>query len=246
MTTEKEVTARAQLRQWVSAQCSGRSQIGIPELCDEAVDHFTQDKPFVRTFLNEALRPMVYTVVQQVVSSSREYVVLGDEVVTQAVVRARSRPLLGRFNKWMEHAGDRHYRFMDLTKEQVLMAIDERKKRVAGEITIIALEEHIAAKLESGERVRDRFTPEGLEQLMNEYSVKVGEMGGSIRNELILEVPGDASGQGSPYGRDPEGSEGDRGLVTSEGRRDRRRRSAPDDVPDAVGTGAALGDGADL
>jgi hypothetical protein len=239
MTEEKELTARAQLRQWVMQQVNGKAQLEIPELCDEAVDHFSKDRPFVRTFLNEAMRPMVYQVVQQVVSASREYVVLGDEVVSQAVVRARSKPLLGRFTKWMEHAGDRHYRFMDLTREQVVLAIEERKKRVSGELTVIALEEHVMTKLQPGERVRDRFTAEGLEQLMNEYAEKLGEFGGNLRNGLILEVSGDVETARPLDGGNPEGPEGNRGLATVKGRGNGRRRGKADDVPDSLGNGSA-------
>jgi hypothetical protein len=157
MTTEtvETVTARGRMRALVESMVEGRPEISLVEVANDARARLEADPQFVAAFLSEYLPSAVYDVVQRMVAEQRQpkYRRKGEEV-------RRS-----RFMDWYEHAGDRNVRVLDMTREDLRLAAEEREMRGATEYRIAALWRRIAGKLKSGQTVGDRYTAEEIESM---------------------------------------------------------------------------------
>lgn len=165
-TTAQETTYRQVLRQWIKQQVDGSSEVNLPDLTASAVEHFSSDKAFLKAFLTESLRPLVYEQARLVLQGTRgAVVVLGDEIVTKEILAERAQRLQSRWSRWMEHVGDRHVNLMAMTKDDLLTAALERRQRAETEIEIARLWEVLANKLKKNETVGQRFTAEEIERM---------------------------------------------------------------------------------
>lgn len=167
-----EKSTRQQVAEWVRAQMEGQEAVSLPDLVNDAVAHFEPQRSFVRQFLAESLRPIIYDLASTVAKQSRRnFVVAGDELVTREELTERSNKRASRWESWLEHVGGKHVRLLDMTREELILAADIRRGRADSELRIAHLWDALAAKLEGGQRVRDRFTPaeiETMRRLMNE------------------------------------------------------------------------------
>lgn len=161
MTTE--ISSRSKVRQWVRESIEGREEVRIPDLVNEAVKVFNKDRKFLTALANETLRDMVYELARTAVGNSR-LITLGDEAVNLEGVKRRARTH-SVFASWLEHAGDHHVRLLDMTREDLLVAADEREKRGQHEVRLAALWRTIANGLEGGQTVGSKYTAEEIEDM---------------------------------------------------------------------------------
>ena len=132
-----------EVREWVTAQVEDRESVALPELAHEAVEYFSQDEGFVRDILAEVLEPACYKIASYVLSNGRPshgVVLLGDDLVSREQFDKEASALQKRFAKWWEHAGDRHYHFMKMNKEQLRLAAEERENRARTEYFVATFE----------------------------------------------------------------------------------------------------------
>lgn len=158
-------TARQQVYAWVRGQMGGQASFSLPELTDRMVAHFSTDKDFIAAWLGETLRPIAYDAVQRVCATTRAYVVIADEAVPHAEAVRAIRERRPRWQAFMEHAGDRHVRLLDMTRRDLLLAADEREKRGAVEMRFAALWRHLAQQMTDTETVGQHFNETQIEEI---------------------------------------------------------------------------------
>ncbi len=164
MTEPKEKSANSRVREWVREAIATREDFNIPVLVDECIADLGGDASFVRTLLQENLKPLVYSVIQMQVGQSRHLVALGDDVVQKGEVAKRA-TRISAFASWLEHAGDRHVQLLEMTREDLLIAAAEREQRGQHELGIAKLWRSLANKLEGGQKVSEVFSAEEIEKL---------------------------------------------------------------------------------
>lgn len=158
-------SARARIREVVKLRIEGADEISIPALTDSLVALLQGDAEFMREFVSTALRSEVYTHVSNAIAASRQLTQIGDEAITAEAMTKRAERFATRFMGWFEHSGERHVNLMDMTREDLLVAASERRKRGNREYKIAALWTQIADGLEGGQKVQERFTAEEIEGL---------------------------------------------------------------------------------
>lgn len=166
--TVEVASTRRQLRDWVKEQIAGKTEVHSPTVADAAVLHFSDDREFIVAFLNEMLRPMIYQTVVQVMKATRgagDVIVLGDDVVTRDVATERARTMRNKWTGWLERSGTRHVRLMEMRRDDLLLAADEREKRGATEYELAALWRALAERLEGNEKVAERFSADEIERV---------------------------------------------------------------------------------
>lgn len=159
----KESSPRAQVAGWVRERVKGGSEFSLPDLRDDAREHFGKDRAFMRALLNDFLGTVFYDVVQGVVGQTRGLVMLGDTVTSEEAFRERAQRRASKWAKWIEHCNGRHISLMEMTREDLIAAAAEREGRAAVELRIAALWRALAERLEGDQAVRERFTPQEIE-----------------------------------------------------------------------------------
>lgn len=166
--TADVLTPRAQLAQWIRAEIDGKSTVELPALADAAVEAFATDQQFVRDFMAEMMRPMVYEVAKQVMKSTRpkgDIIDLGDKLMERSEFKEQSKKAGARWRTWLEHSGTKHIRLMEMTRADLKAAADERRKRGDAEYELANLWDALAERLEGNERVSERFTADEIERV---------------------------------------------------------------------------------
>ena len=166
---QQKLSHQAQVRLWIKGQVDGAPAVRLPDLTDRAVEHFSKQKPFIRSFLAEQLRPIVYEQARIVLQDTRRDgapILLGDELVNREEFKRRATAIASKWSQWIEHSGDRHIRLLDMTRADLLAAAEERYQRGQREMGLARLWRKLAAGLGDGEVVRERFTPEQIEEVL--------------------------------------------------------------------------------
>lgn len=159
-------TARAAIAGWLRLQLAGATEVRLPDLTNEAVEFVASDRKLLRSFLGEMLRPIVYDCAQRIVGKDREgFIVLGDVLLRRGEFETRAHTLGSRWTRWLEHVGDRHINIMAMTRQDLLIAAEERERRAAADTGVAQLWRAIADRLKKGQTVGDRFKPADLDAL---------------------------------------------------------------------------------
>lgn len=163
-----EMTTRALATAWARDQIKERSAVNTAELTDIAVDHFANDAKFVKAFMQEMFRPMMREIVVSVMKSTRgasNIVVLGDDVMTKDESKRLASKMANRWTNWLEHVGEQHVRVFDMTKTDLKIAANERRRRGSVEYELADLWDALAERLEGNERVGERFSAHEIERV---------------------------------------------------------------------------------
>lgn len=171
---QKQPSARSRLRAFIREQIKGKSEVSLVDVAERAVKFVTQDRALLKAVLLELLKPMIYEEARLVVAVSREtpkagadpsnnLVQLGDEVVSRNVLRQRADKMSRKWMEFVEHAGDRHVRLLDMTADDLLQAEAERRRRGDAEHEYADLWAKLRSRLESGQTVRNVWSAEEIE-----------------------------------------------------------------------------------
>jgi NAD-dependent oxidoreductase involved in siderophore biosynthesis len=140
--------------------------VSIPAIRDAVVEEMLTDTVNLQRWLEESLGPVVYSTVQSRVANTRRGIVeFGDYVMPVADVKAIAKKNAPKWMGWLEHSGNRHIRLMDMQRTDLVQASNERRARGMVELRYAALWDEMAARLGPGQRVRDIFSPEQIEEL---------------------------------------------------------------------------------
>lgn len=175
--SDKQPSARAQLRTWIRAQIDGQSEVSLPDLTTSAVEWVSskENRSLAQALLAEFLRPWVYEEALRVVSESRaeartnpstaphQLIQLGDTIVSRSAVTRRAATLERYWLGFREHAGDRHVLLMDMTSADLALAEAERRKRADTDTEHADLWAKLRTRLENGQRVRDVWSAQEIE-----------------------------------------------------------------------------------
>lgn len=170
---------RLSVRKFIRDEIKGKSEVSLTKLTNRTVRFVAKDKPLLRAFLLEMLRPMVYEEAQRVIARSRNttgglkdeasgrpmnnLVQLGDEIVSRGVIRERSLKMSKNWVKFEEHAGARHILLLDMTSEDLVAAEAERRRRGDTEHEYADLWAKLRARMETGQIVRNVWSPAEIE-----------------------------------------------------------------------------------
>lgn len=175
--TQDELKAREVLREWFRTRIASQERFSLPELVTEAIEHFGEDARFLRALFQESLRMIVYDIGSGVVKGTRDVLLFKDG---EAVNLARTTPGEAKqersrsvFATWVEHAGENHVRLLDMNKQELLQAAQERFRRAQEENTRGSFLMELRKGLKgSKERVRDRYQETDLEKLWGRLTSK--------------------------------------------------------------------------
>lgn len=165
----QELTARAEVRQWMKAQIEGAGEVSLPELTNAALDRFAKDPAFLPRFFAETGRDVFYDIAQTVCASTRHAVVLGDVVTSRESVAKKART---KWAAWLEHAGDRHVHLLSMTREDLDLAIAERNQRIDHEVSVVSLLTELRKKVRANKTVADVFSVEEIDALYKKLQVQ--------------------------------------------------------------------------
>lgn len=159
-TETKPTSWRQVAREVIRDLIDDADEVSLSEVTERALSQFHGDDEFARLVI-EDIRPLLYSMVQEVVAATREVRFAG---VTFARKTKAGGEQVSVFARWMEHAGDRHYLLLDMTKDQVMAAAAERKGREEYQGKRRMLLEQLASTMKPNERVRERWTTLEIEQ----------------------------------------------------------------------------------
>jgi hypothetical protein len=170
MSEDPELTGQRMITRWVYARLTAEAlaatdEINVPALADEGAKHFLEDEAFLDGPIQDLIRSWVYTAVAQRVAKTRGIVRLGDTVTTVEGAKRAVRAKSNRLWRLFEHVSNKHVRLPEMTREDLLAAAIERRKRGSAEYFYADLWETLAEKLEGGQRVRERFTADEVHEI---------------------------------------------------------------------------------
>ena len=160
-----EQTATEQMRAWVDERVADESVVQIPAIVEEALTYLKRRKPLHDRLVDELFRNTLYELVKQTVRSTRRSYGDGGSAMSDEVLEDRAEHFASRFLGWYERSGDQHVRLLDMTREDLQLAAAERRDRGTHEYQLATLWERLAADLEGGQVVRERFTANEVEAL---------------------------------------------------------------------------------
>jgi hypothetical protein len=163
-----DLSARAQVRAWIAQQIAGQSEVKVPELRAQVVEHFKGNASVMERLLAETLSGMIYELARAEISATRgkaNVIDHGDTVTTIDEVKGKAIKLRHKWDLFREYAGDRHVRLMDMTPADLQLAEQTRQARGDIEHEFAELWRRLRQPLEEGEAVGDRFTVEDIENI---------------------------------------------------------------------------------
>jgi hypothetical protein len=131
------------------------------------------DTDWVEDMLDESLNPVLYDLATNAVHGTRQgiFLVVGDEIMRRDEFRRRARGQASRWMGWMEHVGDRFIRLGDMTRRDLLLAAQERRRRADREYKIADLWEKLAAGLAEEQRVGEVYTIDQIQEVAEAISI---------------------------------------------------------------------------
>lgn len=164
--------AEALARTLVRARLEVDGYVKLPDVTRELVEHYLQDPDWLRRYLTEALRPLLYDVAQGVVKRTRGHIVFHEEVVKAQALgeRVRKNP---KFSLWTERVLDRHKRLFEMSREDLIVAAEEREKRGGIEIKTAVFFREIAKPMQSTDRVGNLWDDASLSELSKRLAITI-------------------------------------------------------------------------
>lgn len=158
-------STRARVRSWVLAKVKKEAEVEIPELAREAIQYFSKDADFKQSLFEESLYSMVYDLAQGAVSSTR--ISNPPEIEGE---QGDGAPPVSVFYRWFEHCGTRHVAVLNMSRDDLKLAEQERRERGDKEIAIANLWKYVREHMKSSdEQVSDRFSSAQLEVLHRRF-----------------------------------------------------------------------------
>lgn len=161
-------TPTSQVRDWIYQEIEGQNTVKLPDLANAAVVHFSKDPVFVHGFLETHLRPIIYDLAQKAMAATRgkqNVINVNDTLVTKEGIIAGAQKLQSKWERWLEHVGDRHVRLTEMKRADLLAAAELREQRAGTDMAIAKLWRALAERMEVDQTVGELFTPEQIEKV---------------------------------------------------------------------------------
>ncbi len=163
---------RAEIRTWIDDQLAGEDEVEIPALALKCARHFQRDATFTEQFLKDNMQPLIYEIARRQIGElrGRAAITLGDTVMSTEAMDRQAERLAQKWHGWFEHVDGRSVRFMEMSKADVRVAIEQRRTRAAGDTVVADLLTAIDAKLKDGQKVKDVFGTDEVERILQEVA----------------------------------------------------------------------------
>ena len=166
------------IRDWWRQQLEGKEEIDLDALTDAALAELRKDSGFLDAVLDTVVRDIVRDTGSRVIAKRPGMVATnGHRHVTRAVLIAEieaeiaERPLA--FLQEQDRAG-RPRNLLDMTYEQVIAAAQDRYDAGRDNLRRAALYKMLAEEMQTGQRVRDRWTDEEIARMYDQVDIKFG------------------------------------------------------------------------
>lgn len=165
-------SSAGRVRQWIRTRLVGCTEIHLPTLHEETVQWVLGQRGLTESLLRELMRDLVYDIVQRLVATTRKDLVFMGEDLREKEPMIQRAAL--KWARWLEHTQTKHVIAMEMTRQDCLEAAAQRFLQAERGLALGHLWAYIGEHLQDGERVRDRYTPEDVEQLFQ--SAQSGNM----------------------------------------------------------------------
>ena len=153
------------LRDWVTKRVKDSERVSLPDLADAGVKQFRGEQAIMAALAESKLREIVYAVAAQVAAEGRHVVALGDQLVSREEFKAQAATVGNRWRTWLEHVGDTHVALLSMTRNDVQVAVAERRQRASGEMMRADFLEHLGKKLTGDKKIGDVWASADIEAL---------------------------------------------------------------------------------
>ena len=167
--TEAQASIHEEVREWFTAQITGKKAIRLPALAAAAVKHFGRNLDFLRRFADAYLYAVLYEAGLKFLSQHRGPLSLA---FTGGKLGAVAESIWGRWESHLEHAGDQYIPLPELTRSLARVAIAERQARADVEGRMAAFLERLTVPLKRNQRVRDYWQPAQIQEVYDEVNGK--------------------------------------------------------------------------
>lgn len=188
-------SVRETIREWLEGEVEDCEVFDLPDAASRGFAALRQDKDFCERFLDECLRPMIYSVGMGMLTQRRGQVVRAMDAPrtvkhgashVAAVIEHEAKP--ADWSKWMEFdpSTNRHVALFSMTKEQALAAAEFREKRTDADLHRAGLLRLAAGKLLPGQRIAEVWTADELADI--EARLEVSRPTYSLGHGTIFEL----------------------------------------------------------
>ncbi len=162
--SKPERSPRQQIRSWVKLRVTGEDAIELPKLTDDCLEYMRSRPQLLNAFMSKIVRGILYEAIRDIFSESRDMVVLGNEAVSDREAGRRAQRLRSRWDRWLEHAGERFVPLKKMCRADLVLSIQERRGRGEHEHMLADWQQALLDGLEDDTTtIGERFTDEEIE-----------------------------------------------------------------------------------
>lgn len=156
---ESNKSATSTLREWMRDRISLAGEVKIKELGEEGIQFLAEDQERLNQFVTERVYDMAAEIGRAVLLETRR---IKRFYEAEAKTEEEKQQRLGRWFQRMEHQPVRgnYMRLQAMTRQDLLLAAEEREKRATVELVTARWYRLLAAGMTEEQTVRDRYSPE--------------------------------------------------------------------------------------
>ena len=158
-TAESNRSATSTLREWMRDRISLAGEVKIKELGEEGIQFLAEDQERLNQFVTERVYDMAAEIGRAVLLETRR---IKRFYEAEAKTEEEKQQRLGRWFQRMEHQPVRgnYMRLQAMTRQDLLVAAEEREKRATVEMVTARWYRLLAAGMTEEQTVKDRYSPE--------------------------------------------------------------------------------------
>lgn len=172
--TDKQLSARAQLRAWAREEVDEQSSISLPDLTERALAFVQEDPKRLALFLKEMLRSSIYAELREFLGGRLSLIALGDTMVTAAESKRRGKSWAEKFLKETAHVKDRFIVIETMTASDLITAAREHEALAASGLERAKLFRKLAEGLKGSQTVGEAYTADKIEAIRQALTFKKG------------------------------------------------------------------------
>lgn len=163
-------------RSIMAAEYELNDAIQLPVVAARVRDALKDDGAFMKR-LDEMLYFVSYESARRIVAETRGPSAIADPNAGPVQARRQAEAKRTKWRTWLEHVGDRHVKLWDMDATALDVAATERESRGTAEIRLATFLRSLAALLEPGQTVGNRYEPVEVDRL---YAQALRGEGGSV------------------------------------------------------------------
>ncbi|WWT39993.1 hypothetical protein [Microcystis phage Mae-JY09] len=170
MTAQTAQTPREMIRGWIETYAAANEELSAAAIERAARERFVGDTEFAHALVEWALGRVVRSEAKRVMQAPERVPLAGGRSVSRASLERKAAEPGGPWAQWRQRychidAGGNVVELPDMTRENLLDALDDRKSIAREAIVSARFLDMLAKNIGPAQRVRDVFSPEQLVQV---------------------------------------------------------------------------------